>query len=153
LDRAEKELHQELDSIPGAQIERKRFSIAVHYRNVAEENVEEIHHIVKRIVDKKSSLALSSGKKVFELQPDIDWDKGKVVLWLLTKLNLKGSDVISIYLGDDLTDENAFRALTQKGITMLVGNHGHKTSAQYGLKNVKEVKEFLSKIKSILEEM
>src|SRR5437868_3297161 len=39
LDVAEKELHKALDGVPGARVERKRFSVAAHYRNVKENDV------------------------------------------------------------------------------------------------------------------
>ena len=48
---------------------------------------------------------------VFEIQPKLDWDKGKAVLYLLEALDLDGDNVIPFYFGDDITDEHAFEAL------------------------------------------
>ena len=51
------------------------------------------------------------GKKVFELRPASEWHKGKAVVWLLEALGLAGSDALPVYLGDDVTDEDAFGAV------------------------------------------
>jgi trehalose-phosphatase len=51
--------------------------------------------------------------------------------------------VLPVYLGDDLTDESAFRILADDGLGILVGDHGEPTAAQYHLENVAEVKKFL----------
>jgi trehalose 6-phosphate phosphatase len=60
---------------------------------------------------------------VYELQPKIDWNKGRVVLYLLAALGLDSDDVVPLYLGDDVTDEHAFRALAGRGgIGVFVGH-------------------------------
>ena len=59
---------------------------------------------------------------VYEIQPKIDWDKGKAVLYLLDALGLDRDDVVPLYLGDDITDEDAFRALADRGIGIFVGH-------------------------------
>jgi trehalose-phosphatase len=84
------------------------------------------------------------GKKVYELLPDIDWNKGKAMLWLLETLGLDGRNALPIYIGDDLTDEDAFRALEQRGIGILVSEQSLPTASCYSLKNPAEVEEFLA---------
>src|SRR5215469_15919330 len=116
----EAQLKLELAAIPGSLLESKAFSVAVHYRLVSKE---ERPHI-KRIVDATLSthpheLKVTPGKMVFEIQPNLDWDKGKAVLFLLKALRLDRDDVVPIYLGDDITDEDAFRALPDKSIGIL----------------------------------
>ena len=86
------------------------------------------------------------GKKVHELLPDIDWDKGKAVLWLLEALGLERGKVLPIYIGDDRTDEDAFSALEKRGVTILVSEQPQVTAASYWLHNPEEVEEFLQKI-------
>jgi trehalose-phosphatase len=83
------------------------------------------------------------GKKVYELLPDIDWDKGKAVLWLLKTLGLESRNVLPIYIGDDRTDEDAFRALEKRGVAILVSEHPQVTAASYWLNNPEEVERFL----------
>ena len=73
------------------------------------------------------------GKKVYELLPDIDWDKGKAVLWLLETLELERGKVLPIYIGDDRTDEDAFSALENRGVGILVSEQPQVTAASYWL--------------------
>jgi len=143
LDEVEQSLQQELDTIPGAQVERKKYSIAVHFRNVTEEQAPEVEAIVDRTLDSFSGLKKGFGKKVFELKPDIHWNKGQAVLWLLNKLELDQYGVIPIYIGDDVTDEDAFEVFSKKGITAIVGDESKTTAAKYRLESVDEVQSFL----------
>ena len=116
LDTAETELREALDEIPGAQLERKHFSVAAHYRNVNENDAFRVALAVDAVAARHRELRRMDGKKVYELLPDIDWDKGKAVLWLLETLGLEGRNVLPIYIGDDRTDEDAFRALEKRGV-------------------------------------
>jgi trehalose-phosphatase len=86
------------------------------------------------------------GKKVYELLPDIDWDKGEAVLWLLETLGLERGKVRPIYVGDDRTDEDAFRALGQCGVGILVSEQPRPTAARYSLKDPAEVERFLREL-------
>ncbi len=93
------------------QVERKRFSIAIHYRRVAPAEVGRLAQVVERVAAGQPRLRPGQGKKVLRLQPDLDWDKGHAVLWLLERLDLDRPEVLPIYIGDDVTDEDALRAL------------------------------------------
>lgn len=150
LDWAEKALRDRLGSISGSLIERKKFSIAVHYRKVEEEDVRSVEKAVDQVLTSQPGLRKTHGKKVFELQPEIDWHKGKAVQWLLEALDLDQPAVLSLYIGDDVTDEDAFKALRQRGIGILVGNTTSNTAARYRLKNPDEVKRFLKELISFL---
>ena len=66
------------------------------------------------------------------------------MLWLLETLGLEGSKALPIYIGDDRTDEDAFRALSQWGIGILVSEQSLPTASRYSLKNHAEVEEFLA---------
>jgi alpha,alpha-trehalase len=146
LDRAKKELQEALDGISGARVERKRFSIATHYRNVKEENVPRVKQAVGEVAWRHPDLRKMTGRKVHELQPDIDWDKGRALMWLLETLGLEGRNVCPIYIGDDRTDEDAFRVLKQRGIGILVSEKPRFTAARYSLRDPAEVERFLRKI-------
>ena len=145
LDLAEKELHEALDGISGARVERKRFSIAAHYRNVNENDLAKMEQAVGEVATRHRKLRRINGKKVYELLPDVAWDKGKAVLWLLETLGLesRSGGIQPIYIGDDRTDEDAFRALEQRGIGILVSEQSQPTAAQYSLKDPAEVERFL----------
>jgi trehalose-phosphatase len=151
LDQAEISLREQLDAIPGARVERKRFSIAVHYRNVPEDRVSEIGPIVERVHGRHADLRRAGGKKIFELQPKIDWHKGRAVLWLLETLRLNDADVLPVYLGDDLTDEDAFQALAQRGVTIVIRDEPRSTFARYALESTDETGSFLEQLASRLE--
>lgn len=111
LDACEARLHEGLDPIEGALVERKKFSIACHYRLVADADYPAFRSVLDAVEADFPDLKEKTGKKVFEIQPAIDWHKGKCVLWLMQALGLDRPDVAPLFLGDDVTDEDAFRAL------------------------------------------
>jgi trehalose-phosphatase len=80
---------------------------------------------------------------VYDLQPDIDWHKGKAVATLLSSLGLDGDDVLPIYIGDDVTDEDAFRELREKGLGIVVRGSRRSTYATLSLADTEEVQAFL----------
>jgi trehalose 6-phosphate phosphatase len=143
LDRAQEELQRRLRGFAGVQVERKRFAIAVHFRRVAPERVGVLESEVDAVRARHSALRKSGGKMIFELRPGIDWDKGRAVLWLLSQLDLDDSEVLPLYIGDDQTDEDAFRCLTGRGLGIVVRDGARVTAARYALEDVEEVRRFL----------
>lgn len=148
LDQVENILGHEFSQLDkGVQIDRKRYAIGIHYRNAKEENVDEIISRVDEIIRKYSGLKKGEGKKIVEIKPNIDWHKGKAVLWILEKLGLQNTNkYVPIYIGDDVTDEDAFESIKEFGIGILVGSHGKSTAATFRLKNVYQVRKFLEKL-------
>jgi alpha,alpha-trehalase len=146
LDAAERELREALDEIAGSQLERKHFSVAAHYRNVNENDASKVAQAVAGVTARHRELRRIDGKKVYELVPDIDWNKGKAVLWLLETLELERGSAFPIFIGDDRTDEDAFSALENRGIGILVNEQPQVTAAGYRLNNPDEVECFLQKI-------
>jgi trehalose-phosphatase len=132
----------EVKGLPGVQLERKRFTLAVHYRRARESDVRAVHEAVERAQARHPALRVTSGKKVFELQPDVDWDKGRAVLWLIETLKLE--DALPVYIGDDVTDEDAFRALAHRGVGIAVQEAPQPTAAQYTLRDPDEVRALLA---------
>ena len=127
-----------LAHIPGIFIEEKGLSVAVHFRRVERK----YHRIVKNIVHeiaspfvKKHNLQLTKGKMLLELRPAHFWDKGEAVKWLLKRTAPRH---FPIYIGDDITDEDAFRVLKTHGVTIRVGR---KTGshAQYYISSIKNI--------------
>lgn len=150
LDAAEKMLRAELQGIDGALIDRKHFSIAVHYRLVREHDVARVESAVDAALRGHSGLRKGHGKKVFELQPDIAWDKGAAVRWLLQSLSLDRPEVLPIYVGDDVTDEDAFRALAGEGLCFAVLETPRPTAARYRLSSPDEVRTLLEAVAGAL---
>ncbi len=146
LDTAEKSLNDKLKHIAGVYVERKKYAIAIHYRE-AEKDVEEIKSIVSEVANQSTDLKVSGGKKILEVQPSLEWDKGKALLWLLKELNLSLDNFLPLYIGDDVTDEDAFDALHGKGISIRVSADDSTTKATYLLKDVREVILFMDILK------
>jgi alpha,alpha-trehalase len=141
--RAARELARCLEDVSGVLIEEKRFSVAAHYRMVREDQVERVVAAVDRVLKGHPRLMKTRGKKVLELRPSMDWDKGKAVLWLMRALELDGAGVVPMYLGDDTTDEDAFVALRGRGVGIIVTRAPRPTAADYALQDPTEVEEFL----------
>jgi len=142
LDEAERELEDRLEEIDGAWVERKKFAIAVHFREATEGDAERVERIVAAVRDDHPRLRRKSGKKIFELQPDVPWDKGRAVRWLLEQLDLAGPDVLAVYVGDDVTDEDAFEALANDGLGIRVGSPDEPTHAAYYLRDTDDLERF-----------
>jgi len=146
LDAAEKELNKTISEVSGAWIERKKYSVAIHYRQVAPENEKKVEDLVKRVHSGfAGDLRLNKGKKIFELQPAIQWHKGKALNWLIQLLDLDRDDVIPIYIGDDTTDEDAFKELLTlgHGIGIAVQETKIPTAAQFVLQDTDQVQTLL----------
>jgi len=151
LDRAGVSLGTRLAGVPGVLLERKRFCLAVHYRLVDPGREMEVAEAAAEVAEASPRLRLGRGKKVFELLPAIQWDKGLAVNWLRQALHLDGDRFVPIYIGDDVTDEDAFRALRESGIGIAVLETPQPTAARYRLRNPEEVKEFLDALADRLE--
>ena len=98
-------------------MEHKRFGVAVHYRNAATRPCRRGGW--RRCAQRVSTHALrvTTGREVIELRPDIDWDKGKTLRWVIDHMHDAGSGhLMPIYLGDDITDEDAFDAVRHDGV-------------------------------------
>lgn len=146
IDRAEETLRGQLASYEGVGFERKRFSLAVHYRRVSSHAREEVRSRVDEYARHEPALRVVPGKMVADLQPDVPWDKGRAVQMLLEVLPGVAPDAVPLYVGDDITDEDAFRALKSHGVGVLVGTHGEPTHAQYRLRDVAEVRQLLDRL-------
>ncbi len=139
-----------LSQIKGVLIEDKSLAISVHYRLVAGKDMQEFlskFYEITKPYAVEDKIKIDEGKKVYEIKPPVAWNKGKTVLWLLARQQfLLGEDkIFPVYIGDDLTDEDAFKALKRKGLTVFVGKPGN-SKANYYLKNTEEVIKFLSLI-------
>jgi trehalose 6-phosphate phosphatase len=150
LEGVEARLREALGEIEGALVEPKKSSVAAHYRLVSEDERPKVGRVVEDLLaEHPDDLKVTPGKMVYEIQPNIDWDKGKAVLYLLGTLDLDRDDVGPMYLGDDITDEHAFEALAGRGIGIFVGRAddpetaGRTTAADYRLHTFEEVERFL----------
>ena len=132
-----------LEPIDGCLIENKIFSLSVHYRLVDEGLHDFISYKIDNIIKNHPKLARFSGKKVFEIRPNIPWNKGTASANILNQFKSKNTKLIPIYIGDDVTDEDAFKKFITNGITIKVTNEFQKTHAHYFLNSPLEVQNFL----------
>lgn len=137
-------LREKLKHIEGVDFERKKFTLAVHYRQVKEELEPEVHQIVSEVLKDHPQVLQAGGKKVIEIRPAIDWHKGKAVEFLKKELSPE-KNPFSVYIGDDVTDEDAFEYVSN-GLGILVGEHGQDTYAEYHLENIDQVEQFFKKL-------
>jgi len=146
------ELAMALGDISGTIIEDKGLSLSVHYRLVEEGEEKTVADIFQRITGAlldREKIRITTGKKVFEVRPPIDWNKGKalekIASEITTALNLK--QAFTVYLGDDNTDEDAFKVLRPpEGWGIFVGGENTASAAEYYLDSPSEVTEFLSRM-------
>ncbi|MCK4809320.1 MAG: trehalose-phosphatase [Candidatus Omnitrophica bacterium] len=139
-------LSKELSDIKGILIENKKFSVAVHYRLVEEKLVPKIENIVEKYLPADNSLHLMRGKKVFEIMSAIDWNKGRAIRWIMRALNISWDEAVVIYIGDDTTDEDAFRSVRARGVGILVSEQDKASAADFRLSNPEEVKRLFEKL-------
>ncbi|KAK9080812.1 hypothetical protein SSX86_000570 [Deinandra increscens subsp. villosa] len=142
-------LQEKIKGITGANVENNKFCLSVHYRCVEEESWSDLADRVKSVLKDYPKLRLSQGRKVLEIRPTIKWDKGKAIEFLLESLGYANSkDVLPIYIGDDRTDEDAFRVLRNRGqgFGILVSKIPKATDAIYSLQKPLEVMYFLQRL-------
>ncbi|OQX81157.1 MAG: trehalose-phosphatase [Candidatus Omnitrophica bacterium 4484_70.1] len=144
--RLAEDLQKELSHIKGILIEKKKFSVAIHWRLVEEKWVEEIESLVERIIQDSPSFRLLRGKKVLEIMPSVDWNKGKALRWIIQRLGISWEGTTVVHIGDDATDEDVFRLVRTRGIGILVSPHPQESAADFRLSSPEEVKKLLEEI-------
>jgi len=142
LKKISRNVQNALKKIPGILFEEKGPILSVHYRNVPRKYSTQIPLVVeKELGPWKGHWKTTSGKMVLDIRPGIEFDKGKAVEEILRGFPSKG--LLPLYLGDDQTDEDAFRVLKGRGIPVFVGQERFPSGADFFLRNPAEVHEFL----------
>ena len=139
-------VEEAVGAVPGVIVKVKRWAVAIHYRTVRAEDVEDLEDAVMALVTAAPKFRASQGKKVIEIVPDVDWHKGRAVMWLAEIFTQRDGPATPIYIGDDVTDEEAFNSLAGKGITVLVARQSRPTAADYRVDDPDEVGWFLDKL-------
>lgn len=122
LDQATGALRAQVGRIQGAWLERKRFAIAVHYRATPDHLTDELRRLVEAEAERHDELRMTGGKRIFELRPAVEWDKGRAILWLMDVMGLDTAQVVPVFIGDDVTDEDGFVALRDLGVGVVVAD-------------------------------
>jgi trehalose-phosphatase len=134
-------LRDRLRHIPGVEVENKVLTTSVHFRRAERGTLDEIRKTVHaELAFSERIFRVTRGLQVIEIRPRVDWNKGTAVRWIQ---QVSGSaNTLSLYVGDDDTDEDAFAALPE-GVTVRVG-HAKGTAARYYLDDQRSVTHFLS---------
>ncbi|KAL0698549.1 hypothetical protein Bca4012_054671 [Brassica carinata] len=131
IDEVYQKLVEKTKVTPGANVENNKFCASVHFRRVDEKNWSDLANQVRSVIKEYPELRITQGRKVLEIRPIIKWDKGKALEFLLESLGYANcTDVFPIYIGDDRTDEDAFK----------------ETNASYSLQEPDEVMNFLQRL-------
>ncbi len=134
-----------LARIHGVIIEDKGVTASIHFRMVKPRDLAEFLDLFARATEgSETSFRITSGKKVFEIRPLDIWNKGDAVNWI-NKNFYPGRK--TIYIGDDTTDEDAYRAIKDGGLSLSVGT---SPESDYFLKDQSEVKRFLEFLLGVL---
>ncbi len=143
-------LERSLKPFSGVCVENKGLSLSVHYRACrSRSRVEKAHRLFLKTFQDHAMFRgyrLGTGKKVWEMKPDVPWHKGEAVKYMAKKIDPRA---VIIYIGDDMTDEDAFPAVGKGGLAVKVGRGLDKTKARYFLRNPGEVFRFLKKLESL----
>ncbi|KAL2893216.1 putative trehalose-phosphate phosphatase 7 [Bienertia sinuspersici] len=160
INQIQKLLKERTAAIEGVKLEDNKFCMSVHFRNVSDEDFGKLEEEVKSVLEDHPRFRLTRGKKVMEIRPPINWDKGHALEYLLDSLGLSSSnDVLPIYIGDDTSDEDAFEVLIyseqyfvmnkrlihqkRQGYSIIVTSIPRETRASYSLYDTTEVMMFL----------
>lgn len=140
LDRLCGELAAELAPLRGTIVECKGLTAAVHYRMAADADRPRIQETVYAATARNGGLfRVNPGRKVLDIVPRTDWHKGAAVKWINSHFG--GKEVLTVYVGDDTSDEDAFCILPD-AVTIKVGN-APATCARYRLPGPPAVHDFL----------
>jgi trehalose 6-phosphate phosphatase len=136
----------------GVLVEDKGLGVGVHYRLVAPGQEEAVRETFRRLtapLAEAGKVKITSGKKVLEVRPPIDWHKGKAVAAIRREIMklLRLDRIMTVYLGDDRTDEDGFRAVGGlEGWGVYVGGDNPASAAGYYLDSTDEVGELLDRL-------
>jgi trehalose-phosphatase len=149
-------LQRMLKTFPEAELENKRLSLSLHYRRLDPVRVKILLHEARRLVEPcrfAGQVRIHKGKMVLEIRPPGSWNKGKAVEWLLDWWSWmpEGPACIPVFIGDDVTDEDAFEAIGDDGLCIRIGRT-RRSIAKYFLTDPREVLQFLKMVLKIKKE-
>ncbi|MCO5577565.1 hypothetical protein L7F22_031396 [Adiantum nelumboides] len=149
IDKVYNVLVEKTKAVLGARVEHNKFCVSVHFRCVKERHWMVLAEQVQQVLQSFPNVRLTQGRKVLEIRPLIAWNKGKALDFLLKALGLNDQNtVFPIYLGDDRSDEDAFKVLNRKkhGLGILVTTSAKETNAVCSLRDPTEVGELLKRL-------
>ncbi|MEJ7811010.1 MAG: trehalose-phosphatase [Gemmatimonadaceae bacterium] len=146
ISQAARRLAPRLAPVRGVILEDKGWTLSIHYRLADPGMLPRVREAIEEAV-RALGLRLTEGKMVFEVRPPTRVDKGTAVLTLGLKLGGLGNGGSLVFVGDDQTDEDAFRALrlrARSAVTVRVTTDpAPATAAEFTLRDPPEVQSFL----------
>ena len=132
---------------PNLRVDDKKLCIGIGFKFIKKSLLDiflaESDSIINKAINE--GLDIIEEPTSFEFRPDIGWTKGEFAQYVIGHLKLKGSkQPLAIYVGDGITDEDAFRVL-KNDITVRV-EKDKNSAAQYYIENQKEINKFLKYI-------
>lgn len=131
------------DKLPGAFVEDKGASVALHYRETdlsAQRTAVEAFGVIAAPLIERGVLRLMRGSYVLELLPNIDWNKGHAVQWILARVEQQKGPVFAVYIGDDVTDQDAIAAVESEGLAIAASD---RVTANVRIDGPRAVERFL----------
>ena len=147
-------LEPAVSQITGAFVEDKGVSLSVHSRMTPEELESEVRETVRVATETavaEGKIIVVQGKKVLDIRPAAARDKGAALRFVMDTLQrATGTQLFPVYIGDDTTDEDAFREVNLSGgISVLVGEPDRDTAATYRLDSPAGVAAFLTNLATV----
>ena len=139
-------LESRLADMEGVHVEDKAVTLTVHYRRAKDAAAEDVTAVVEDVVDPIEGLKTGSGKMIVEVKPTVEWHKGAIVERLREEVPASWQ---TVYVGDDTTDEDAFRVLEEGDFGVLVGERS--TAADYRVPDQAEVSRLLNWFVGVLD--
>lgn len=137
---AARALERRLRDFPGAELENKGLTLSVHYRLVPAAARPGLRRLLLRAVGPHAGrLELAPGKQVREVRPRVRWNKGHALLKIA---RLMGGGPGLLFVGDDRTDEEGFRVLGRRAVTVRVGSAA-RSAARFLLRRRERVEDLL----------
>jgi trehalose 6-phosphate phosphatase len=133
--------------VPGAFIEDKGLSIVLHFREASPEDRTTVTSTFDRVVQREVSVGhvrVMRGACMLEVLPNIDWNKGNAVAWIRDRASGGGPPLFTVYIGDDVTDEDAFRAVDGHGLRIAASDR--VTGADYVVDGPTAVEQILEEL-------
>lgn len=142
--RAARELEERTRGLRGVLVEPKGLTVCLHFRLAPPAAARALEPILREVRRRAPALEVLRGKRVLELRPGGSWGKGEAALLLhgLLARSLRRAAPLTLYLGDDETDEEAFRALGERAVCVAVGRRPSR--APYRLRGPAAVADFLA---------
>ncbi len=138
-------LEAAIGHIPGVIFEHRGISLSVHYRLVVGDERATVQRALRDIITPAASageVRVIPGKEVVNMLPPLVWHKGSALRWLMELLDAiphRVGGIFPVYIGDDVTDEDAFPVARETGIAARVGPPVEGTAAEYSLADTAEV--------------